>query len=146
MASSSSNVSSNANGNVADNKAVVLPPPQIVLADMPADARKMCMDVTIEAINKYRVEKDQATHIKKALEAWNGAMWHVIIGTVFGASVAHDAHGFLLFRMGKIHCLCFMSFDESSLVTGKKEEHVNKTVQKKADDEEENAGGKTEDA
>ena len=59
-------------------------------------------------------------HVKKALEAWNGALWMVVIGTAFGASVAHENHGLLMFSVGRVHCLCFMAFDEGGLINTKK--------------------------
>jgi hypothetical protein len=88
---------------------------------MAEDARKKCIELTLEALTLHKVEKDQSMHVKKALEAWNGALWMVVIGTAFGASVAHEKHGLLMFSVGRVHCLCFMSFNEGDLINGKKE-------------------------
>ena len=83
---------------------------------MAEDARKMCISATLEALSKFKIEKDQSQHVKKALEAWNGALWMVVIGSAFGASVAHENNGCLLFRVGRTHVLCFQSFDEGALI------------------------------
>ena len=98
-----------------------LPEPRILVSDMAEDARKKCIELTLEALTLHKVEKDQSMHVKKALEAWNGALWMVIIGTAFGASVAHEKHGLLMFCVGRVHCLAFMSFNEGDLINGRKE-------------------------
>jgi dynein light chain LC8-type len=117
-----------------------LPKPAVVSADMPADICQKCFDLTAEALVTHKVEKDQAMHVKRALEAWNGSLWHVIIGTSFGASVAHEVHAFLLFRVGKTHVLCFQSFDDMSLVQTEKKA-VPRAVAKKEEESEEPGGG-----
>ena len=77
--------------------------------------------------------------VKKALDACNGGLWHVVIGQSFGASVAHDNNMLLMFRVGKVHFLVFQSFDDVSLVRkeGQSPVRVARPVQeKKVDDEE----------
>ncbi len=119
--------------------AAALPKPINVSVDMAPDALQKCYDLCAEALVTHKVEKDQAMYVKKALEAWNGALWHVIIGTSYGASVCHEVHSFALFRVGRVHCLCFMSFDEAQLVQGEKKT-VQRAVQKKDDEEKEGEG------
>lgn len=115
-----------------------LPSPVVISSDMPVEYRKVIFDATKEAIQTHKIEKDQAMHVKRALEAWNGALWHVIIGTAFGASVAHEKNSFMLFKMGKVYVLCFQSFDESTLISGKKDAaFVPRAVQKKGNEDEE---------
>ena len=78
--------------------------------------------------------------VKKALDASNGGLWHVVIGQSFGASVAHDNNMLLMFHIGKAHFLVFQSFDDVSLVRkeGQAATRVSRPVQeKKAGDEEE---------
>ena len=89
-----------------------LPKPVVLTVDMPAELVARCTELAAEALTTYKVEKDQAMHIKKALEGWNGALWHVIVGASFGASVCHEVHAFVLFRVGKVNVLCFQSFDD----------------------------------
>lgn len=112
-----------------------LPAPIIVSGGMPADMAKVVLEKAAEGVVNYKVEKDQAMHVKKALETWNGGMWHVIVGTSFGASVAHEAGCLLLFRFGKTFVMVLQSFDETAL-TGGKEKRVTKAVQRKEEEEE----------
>jgi len=104
-------------------------------SDMAEAARAQCVALTYEALVRYKTEKDQAMHVKLALEDWNGALWMVIIGQAFGASVAHDNHGLLMFRVGRVHVLCFQAYDEGALINTKKESHAKKAVAKKDEDE-----------
>ena len=98
--------------------AAALPEPVIVHSDMAEEPRGKAIALTLEALTLHKTEKDQCMHVKKGLEAWDGALWMVVIGVAFGASVAHVNHGLLMFRVGKVHCLAFRSFEESSLVNG----------------------------
>jgi hypothetical protein len=58
--------------------------------------------------------------VKRRLEAHDGALWHVVVGRGFGASVAHEAGGLLSFQLGPLSFLAFTSFDEAGLVRPKK--------------------------
>ena len=91
-----------------------LPKPVVLTVDMPAEVVARCTELAAEALTTYKVEKDQAMHIKRALELWNGALWHVVVGASFGASVCHEVHAFVLFKIGKVNVLCFQSFDDGA--------------------------------
>ena len=93
-----------------------LPKPVVLTGDMPAELVTRCTDLAAEALVTYKVEKDQAMHVKKALEAWNGALWHVVVGASFGASVCHEVGTFTMFKIGKAYILCFQSFDDASIL------------------------------
>ncbi|RMZ78374.1 hypothetical protein DV738_g3948, partial [Chaetothyriales sp. CBS 135597] len=43
-----------------------------------------------EAMEKFNIEKDIATHIKREFDARKGATWHCIVGRNFGSFVTHD--------------------------------------------------------
>jgi len=96
------------------------PDPIIIYSDMPEESRKACFKFSLEALVQYKTEKDQAKHVKLALESWNGAMWMVIIGVSYGASVNHENSGLLMFRIGRVHFLCFQAYDEGALINTKK--------------------------
>jgi len=102
---------------------------------MPEESRLKCVEFTLEALSKHKVEKDQAMHVKKALEDWNGALWVVVIGVAYGASLAHENSALCMFRIGKVHVLCFQGYDEGALINTKKsaEPRAQKAVTK--DDE-----------
>lgn len=112
-----------------------LPKPVLVATDMPTKLREICYDHALDALIAHKIEKDQATYIKRALEQYNSALWHVIVGTHFGASVSHAVNGYLIFSIGKVHIMCFMSFDESSLVDGKRDDHVTRGIDPKQEEE-----------
>jgi hypothetical protein len=98
--------------------------------DMPSETANLIITKAAEGLANYKVEKDQAMHVKKALEAWNGGMWHVIVGSSFGASVAHEASFLLMIRFGKVFVLVMQSFDESVLSGKAKVAKVERAVVK----------------
>ena len=120
---------------------------EVLIAERPEISGKSLIDhiranVARDLLPRYpnaQLEKDQAMIVKKALDASNGGLWHVVIGQSFGASVAHDNNMLLMFRIGKAHFLVFQSFDEPSLV--RKEGHsagrVARPVQEKKGDDDE---------
>lgn len=116
-----------------------LPAPIVLHNDLPAAARAQCISLAQEALIKYKTEKDQSMYVKKALEEWNGAMWMVVIGQSYGASVAHENHSLFMFRIGKVCILCFQAFDEGALINTKKE--AVKGVKKQEKKVEEEGGG-----
>ena len=54
------------------------------------------------------------------MEAETGELWHVIIGSAFGASVSHEAGCCASFRLGGTSVLAWSSLDEATLVRGKR--------------------------
>lgn len=114
-----------------------LPPAVVVHSDLPSELEAFCVEKGREALATHRVEKDQAAHLKRALEANNGGLWHVVIGSSFGMSVSHENNALLLFRIGKAHILAFQTFDDTSLVRKDGATHVHRKVEKKADDDDE---------
>ena len=125
---------------------IQLPDPILLHSDMPEESRKACYKFTKEALVQYKSEKDQAKHVKLALESWNGALWMVIIGVSFGASVTHENSGLCMFRIGRAHCLCFQSYDEGALINTKKAafSRTSGKTEKKEEEEGESGTGTTE--
>ncbi|KAJ3436740.1 dynein light chain [Anaeramoeba flamelloides] len=56
----------------------------IKAADMP-EIQKEVIDLTLQAFNKFTVEKDIASHIKRTLDTRHGPTFHVIVGRSFGS-------------------------------------------------------------
>ena len=114
-----------------------LPAPVILHSDLPEEARAQCIAATQDALVRFKTEKDQAMHVKKTLEEWNGALWMVVIGISFGASVAHENHALFMFRIGRVKILAFQAYDEGSLINTKKEPvgKGGKRVEKKEEEE-----------
>lgn len=124
---------------VADAAAVKKPAPPapiIMHCDMPAEVRDEVLAAAAAAATAHDAEKDQAQAIKKAMEASDGGLWHVVVGKGFGASVAHSNSMLLHFRLGKVHYLVFQSFDETTIVTGATTHVARGAGKKKADDDE----------
>ena len=119
----------------ADELRARLPAPILMVNDMAEDARAQCIAAGLDALIKFKTEKDQAMYVKKALEEWNGALWMVIIGQSYGASVAHEHHALIMFRVGRVKFLCFQAYDEGMLINTKKEVLKGKKVEKKEDEE-----------
>lgn len=65
-------------------------------------------------------ECDAALALKHAMEAETGELWHVIVGTAFGASVSHEAGCCAAFRLGHKSVLAWSSMDEAVLVRGRR--------------------------
>jgi hypothetical protein len=63
-----------------------------------------------------QLEKDAAVAIKRGMESGCGGVWHVVVGSGFGASVAHENRMLMVLRVGRASVLAFQSFDETSLV------------------------------
>ena len=120
-----------------------LPAPVILISDLAQEAREQCIAATQDALVRYKTEKDQAMHVKKALEEFNGALWMVVIGQSFGASVAHEHHALFMFRIGRVKVLAFQAYDEGMLINTRKEPvgKGGKRAEKKEDDEGGGGGG-----
>lgn len=71
---------------------------------------KVC-EVYAEGAEKFKHEKDIATHCKKILDVDCGGTWHVIIGKKFGCSVAHANKHMLFLDTGKHNVLAFQSWE-----------------------------------
>jgi dynein light chain LC8-type len=122
----------------ASAPAAVLPPAVVVHSDLPSELERFCITKAQEALTTQKVEKDQAQHIKKALEGHTGGLWHVVVGSSFGMSVSHENNSLVLFKIGRVHILVFQTFDDASLV--RKEgaaTHVHRKVERKTDEEDE---------
>ncbi len=112
----------------------------ISFCDMPAEVKDEVLKVAKEAAAGREFEKDQAQHIKKSMESFDGGLWHAVVGKSFGASVAHSNNMLLHFTMGKLHYLVFQSFDETSLVAGGGAgAHASRGAGKKKKDDDEDA-------
>lgn len=64
-----------------------------------------------EALDKFQIEKDMATNVKKRCDDVLGGTWHVVIGRNFGCSITHDTKYVLFFQADLMHILIFKSLD-----------------------------------
>ncbi|AIO00914.1 dynein light chain, flagellar outer arm, putative [Leishmania panamensis] len=76
-------------------------------ADMPEDMQADAIEVTLQAMEKFNIEKDIAAYIKKEFDKKYQPTWHCIVGRNFGSFVTHDTHCFLYFYLGQVAVLLF---------------------------------------
>ncbi|PTU23315.1 hypothetical protein P175DRAFT_0432934 [Aspergillus ochraceoroseus IBT 24754] len=76
--------------------------PQIKSVDMSEDMQQEAVEVAIEAMEKYHIEKDIAQYIKREFDSRKGATWHCVVGRNFGSFVTHETKHFIYFYLG--HC------------------------------------------
>ncbi|KNG81302.1 hypothetical protein ANOM_009568, partial [Aspergillus nomiae NRRL 13137] len=76
--------------------------PQIKSVDMTEDMQQEAVEVAIEAMEKYHIEKDIAQYIKREFDSRKGATWHCVVGRNFGSFVTHETKHFIYFYLG--HC------------------------------------------
>ncbi|GAQ33541.1 rhodopsin family protein [Aspergillus niger] len=62
---------------------------QIKSVDMTEDMQQEAVEVAIEAMDKYHIEKDIAQYIKREFDSRKGATWHCVVGRNFGSFVTH---------------------------------------------------------
>ncbi|KAJ5245961.1 Dynein light chain cytoplasmic [Penicillium chermesinum] len=75
---------------------------QIKSVDMTEDMQQEAINLAIEAMEKYPIEKDIAQYIKKEFDSRKGATWHCVVGRNFGSFVTHETKHFIYFYLG--HC------------------------------------------
>ncbi|KAK9466337.1 dynein light chain type 1-domain-containing protein [Lipomyces arxii] len=81
--------------------------PVIKSVDMSEDMQSVVLDVAVQAMEQYNIEKDIAAHIKKELDRRFGQTWHCIVGRNFGSYVTHETRHFIYFYLGPIAVLLF---------------------------------------
>ena len=59
--------------------------------DMTEELQKEAIDCATQAIQKYNVEKDIASYIKKEFDKHHNPTWHCIVGRNFGSFVTHES-------------------------------------------------------
>ncbi|KAF8328445.1 dynein light chain type 1-domain-containing protein, partial [Cantharellus anzutake] len=57
--------------------------------DMTEDMQQATVDISIAALEKFAIEKDIASHIKREFDTKYGPTWHVVVGKNFGSYVTH---------------------------------------------------------
>lgn len=78
-------------------------------ADMPEDRQDAAVQAATQAVEKYNVEKDVASSIKKDFDSRYGPTWHCIVGRNYGSYVTHETGCFIYFYLDNIAVLLFKS-------------------------------------
>ena len=88
---------------MCDRKAV------IKNADMSEEMQQDSVECATQALEKYKIEKDIAAHIKKEFDKKYNPTWHCIVGRNFGSYVTHETKHFIYFYLGQVAILLFKS-------------------------------------
>eukprot|EP00341_Mesodinium_pulex_P003399 CAMPEP_0116955414 /NCGR_PEP_ID=MMETSP0467-20121206/42608_1 /TAXON_ID=283647 /ORGANISM="Mesodinium pulex, Strain SPMC105" /LENGTH=83 /DNA_ID=CAMNT_0004641461 /DNA_START=60 /DNA_END=308 /DNA_ORIENTATION=+ len=59
-------------------------------ADIPPEISAKGIEKINEAMDKFQIEKDMATYVKKKCDEEFGGTWHCVVGRNFGCSITHD--------------------------------------------------------
>eukprot|EP00382_Lankesteria_abbotti_P004610 CAMPEP_0113846836 /NCGR_PEP_ID=MMETSP0372-20130328/1527_1 /TAXON_ID=340204 /ORGANISM="Lankesteria abbotti" /LENGTH=96 /DNA_ID=CAMNT_0000816021 /DNA_START=59 /DNA_END=349 /DNA_ORIENTATION=- /assembly_acc=CAM_ASM_000359 len=78
-------------------------------ADMSEEMQQDAFDCGSQALDKYTVEKDIASFIKKEFDKKHNPTWHCIVGRNFGSYVTHESRNFIYFYIGQVAILLFKS-------------------------------------
>ncbi|OON20639.1 dynein light chain type 1 [Opisthorchis viverrini] len=54
------------------------------ISEMDKDMVKSVVDITTEAMQKYNVDRDIASHIKHEFDRKYGVLWHCVVGKDYG--------------------------------------------------------------
>ncbi|CAH2448944.1 Dynein light chain [Komagataella phaffii CBS 7435] len=81
--------------------------PLLKAADISEDIQARVFEVAQDALQKYTLEKEIASFIKKEMDQLYGHTWHCIVGKSFGSYVSHESGGFVYFYIGSIAFLVF---------------------------------------
>ena len=79
------------------------------LVEIDSSMKDTCVRLVDEALDKYTIEKDVATSVKKAFDEKYGGTWHCVVGRNFGCSVTHETKYLLFFQMEETYILMFCS-------------------------------------
>uniref|UniRef100_A0A8C4N859 Dynein light chain n=1 Tax=Eptatretus burgeri TaxID=7764 RepID=A0A8C4N859_EPTBU len=83
--------------------------PVIKNADMPDDMQEDAVSFAKQALDKFNIEKDIASFIKKEFDKKYNPTWHCVVGRNFGSYVTHESKHFIYFYLGQVAILLFKS-------------------------------------
>ncbi len=78
-------------------------------ADMSDDMQREVVDCATMAMEKFNIEKDIASFVKKEMDKKFNPTWHCIVGRNFGSYVTHETKHFIYFYLGQVAFLLFKS-------------------------------------
>ncbi|KAA3673474.1 uncharacterized protein DEA37_0013030 [Paragonimus westermani] len=64
--------------------------PVIKNADMPEDMQQYAIGVCEDAMDRYKLEREIARHVKKGMDEHYGSTWHCVVGSNFGRDEVID--------------------------------------------------------
>eukprot|EP01010_Urceolus_cornutus_P002212 NODE_2820_length_464_cov_198.231325_g2225_i0.p1 GENE.NODE_2820_length_464_cov_198.231325_g2225_i0~~NODE_2820_length_464_cov_198.231325_g2225_i0.p1 ORF type:complete len:118 (-),score=33.54 NODE_2820_length_464_cov_198.231325_g2225_i0:51-404(-) len=79
----------------------------VKLCDMSEPLRADAIEFAQQGLDKQKLHKDVAAHVKRKLDEKHGGTWHCIAGSHFGSNVTHDAKTMINFYLDKVAFLIF---------------------------------------
>eukprot|EP01007_Sphenomonas_quadrangularis_P001236 NODE_2151_length_666_cov_61.768233_g1814_i0.p1 GENE.NODE_2151_length_666_cov_61.768233_g1814_i0~~NODE_2151_length_666_cov_61.768233_g1814_i0.p1 ORF type:complete len:91 (+),score=6.70 NODE_2151_length_666_cov_61.768233_g1814_i0:90-362(+) len=76
-------------------------------ADMTKDMVEDAKEFAQVAFDKFSLERDISTHIKREMEKKHKGTWQCIVGRNFGSFVTHETKSYLYFYYGQMAILLF---------------------------------------
>ena len=80
-------------------------------ADIPEALQEKAILRVNQAMDKFQIEKDISTSVKKKCDEEFGGTWHVVCGRNFGCSITHDTKFVLFFQIDLLHVMLFKSLE-----------------------------------
>ncbi|KAF8820593.1 dynein light chain 8 family E protein [Cardiosporidium cionae] len=78
-------------------------------SDMSEEMQQEAIDCASKALEKFNIEKDIASFIKKQFDLKHSPTWHCVVGRNFGSYVTHESKHFIYFYLGHVAVLLFKS-------------------------------------
>ena len=67
---------------------------------MSEDMQQAAIDVSNAALDKFNMERDIASYIKKEFDKKYNPTWHCVVGKSFGSYITHESKHFIYFYIG----------------------------------------------
>ncbi|TGZ57124.1 hypothetical protein CRM22_010013 [Opisthorchis felineus] len=77
------------------------------ISEMDKDMVKSVVDVTAEALQRFTVDRDIASHIKHEFDWKYGVLWHCVVGKDYGSYVSYSGENMIYFYAGHRAILLF---------------------------------------
>nr|XP_045734388.1 dynein light chain 1, cytoplasmic-like [Mirounga angustirostris] len=78
-------------------------------ASLSEEMQQDSVECATQTLEKYNIEKNLATHIKKEFNREYNPAWYCIVGRNFGVNVTHETKQFIYFYLGQVTILRFKS-------------------------------------
>jgi dynein light chain LC8-type len=80
-------------------------------SDIPENLQEKAILRVNQALDKFQIEKDISTFVKKKCDEEFGGTWHVVCGRTFGCTITHDTKYVLFFQLDLMQVLIFKSLE-----------------------------------
>ncbi|CAH8449835.1 unnamed protein product [Schistosoma turkestanicum] len=77
--------------------------------DMLEEEKETVIEICIQGVKNYNIEKDIAAYIKDRCDKLLGRNWHCIVGKSYGSSVTHEEKNFIYLYLNQMAILLFKS-------------------------------------